>query len=303
MNPDFELSLLREKFELKDPAAPETQVRLTALSNRIVLPLSRPNEAPETFVLRTQNMHSCTRLAAAIAREYFERGPLIGRAIEFRWDNLWKDVIKGYEKDWNPDIWCVLYHKGRPIFEDGAHHPFLDIIEKCDAANRGEYAESVSFAEKAFQQAGKSVTIAHESNIALIVTVQAEEARCGVILRGATKKTTFTFAVKEKRGGDPVRVPTILTMAAAFLEGVQLAFSVGITNRKKEFNMIEKYSEEDRKGRRGAERLINLTAAIETIEGKYDVFYRPERPDFQRMVREAEEIAFRLFKPPSDVIL
>jgi hypothetical protein len=161
MNPDFQLSLLREKFVLKNVVDNDDDTPMIALSNRIVLPLARENEASETFILRAQNMHSCTRLAAAIAREYFEKGPLTGRAMEFRWENLWRDVIKGYEKDWNPDIWCAIYHKGRLIFEEGPHHPFLDIIEKCDSASKGEYAQSVSFAEKAFQQAGKSVTIEH----------------------------------------------------------------------------------------------------------------------------------------------
>lgn len=300
MTLEFKSTLLREKFALKDPAADAADAPVIALSNRMVLPLVQSGalDEAETYVVRTQNMHSCVRLCAAIGKEYFERGGIMKRVTPFRWHNLWNDVIKGYEKDWNPDIWCAIYYKGRVIFEHGARHPFLDIIEQCDAVNRDNYAQSVVFAEKAFQQAGKEMKIEHDSNIALIVSVKDEEAKCGVILRGANRKTTFNYTVRQKNGGaETVKVPTILTVSAAFLEGVQLAFSVGMTNRKRAVGLVEKFSDEDRKGKRGAERLVNLTSAIEGLERKYNVQYRPDRPEFPKMVREAEEFAMKILKP------
>ncbi len=300
MSLDFKTTLLREKFVLRDPSGDLSDTPpVVALSNRMVLPLiSEMGEESETFVIRTQNMHSCTRMAAAVAKEYYDRGAIMKRVMAFRWENLWRDVIKGYEKDWNPDIWCAIYFKGRLIFEEGTRHTFLDIIEKCDAVNRENYAESVLFAEKAFQQAGKAMKIEHDSNIALIVSIKDEEAKCGVILRGANRKTTFNYSAKRRKtAGEEVRIPTMLTVSAAFLEGVQLAFSVGMANRKRQINLIEKYSDEDRKGKRGAERLINLSTAIEKVERKYIVQYRPDRPDFQAMVREAEEFAMKILKP------
>jgi hypothetical protein len=139
--------------------------------------------------------------------------------------------------------------------------------------------------------------IEHDSNIALIVSIKEDEAKCGVILRGANKKTTFNYTVKQRKNGDPVRIPTILTVSAAFLEGVQLAFSVGMANKKRQVALIEKFSDDDRKGKRGGERLINLSSAIEGLERKYNVNYRPDRPDFQKMVREAEEFAMKILKP------
>lgn len=303
MSAEFKTTLLREKFVLRDPSGDLSDTPpVIALSNRMVLPLtSTVGEESETYVIRTQNMHSCTRLAAAIAKEYFDRGAIMKRVMPFRWENLWNDVTKGYEKDWNPDIWAAIYYKGRIVYEEGTRHPFLDIIEKCDAANRENYAESVAFAEKAFQQAGREMKIDHDSNVALIVSIRDDEAKCGVILRGANRKTTFNYSVKPKKiGGEEVRVPTILTVSAAFLEGVQLAFGVGMTNRKRSIGLIEKYSDDDRKGKRGAERLINLTSAIEGMERKYFVQYRPDRPDFQAMVREAEEFAMKILKPQID---
>lgn len=300
MTTEFKSTLLREKFTLRDPAGDLSDTPpVVAMSNRMVLPLRNDNEdEAESFVIRAQNMHSCARLTAAIAKEYAERGPIMPRVMPFRWDHLWQDTIKGYEKDWNPDIWCAIYHKGRVIFEDGARHPFLDIIEKCDAAMGKSYEESLAFAENAFQQAGKSMKIDHESNVALIVSIKDEEAKCGVILRGAHRKTTFNYTTKQRRPDtDAVRAPTILTMAAAFLEGIQLAFTVGLINRKRTAGLIDRYSDEERKGKRGTERLLNLNTAIEKLERKYYVQYRPDRPDFQKTVREAEEFASKLLKP------
>lgn len=300
MTPEFKFTLLREKFILRPPAGdPSDAPTVVALSNRFVLPLKNDEGGEsEIFTVRTQNMHSCARLSAAIAKEYMERGPIMPRVMPFRWDHLWQDVIKGYEKDWNADIWCAVYHKGRIVFESGMRHPLLDIIEKCDAAMGKSYDESVAFAEGAFLQAGKSMKIDHDSNVALIVSVKEDEAKCGVILRGAHRKTTFNYTVKRRRqGDDAARTPTILTMAAAYLEGIQLAFTVGMINRKRGMGLIEKYSDEERKGRRGTERLLNLNNAIETLERKYAVQYRPDRPDFQKTVREAEEFATKLLKP------
>lgn len=298
MASEFKCTLLREKFVLRDPAGDLSDMPpVTALSNRMVLPLTSDLEEAETYVVRAQNMHSCTRLCAAIAKEYAERGAMMKRVMAFRWDNLWRDVIKGYEKDWNADIWCAIYYKGHVVFEDGARHPFLDIIEKCDAASGQSYGDSVAFAEKAFQTAGKAMKIEHDSNIALILSIKQDEAKCGVILRGANRKTTFNYTVKKSKSGDVVRIPTILTVSAAFLEGVQLAFSVGMINRKRAVGLIEKYSDEDRKGKRGAERLTNLSNAIEGLERKYMVQYRPDRPDFPQMAREAEEFAMKILKP------
>ena len=136
---EFQTSLLREKFTITDlaPSKSKKEEPVIALSNRIVVPLiSHDGIDNETFIVRTQNMHSCARLAAAITREFFERGTIANRAAPFSWKTLWQDVIKGYEKDWNPDIWCAVYYKGRAVFQEGEHHPFLDIIEQCDANNK-----------------------------------------------------------------------------------------------------------------------------------------------------------------------
>lgn len=299
MVPEFKTSLLREKFTLTDPAAdPNVTSPIIALSNRMSLSLlDKDGDASETYVIRTQNMHSCTRLAAAITKEFYDHGVIMTRDTPLDWDRLWGDVIMGYEKDWNPDIWATIYYKGRILYKFGKHHPLLDLIEKCDAANEQDYAHSVALAEEAFQKTGKPVKITHDSNIALIISVQEKEARGGVILRGANRKTTFNYTVRPKyENADPVRISLILSVSAAFLEGVQLAFAVGMANRRRALDLIEKFSDEDRKGKRSNERLIRLGNVVETMEQKHTVTYRPDRPDFHQMVRESEEFASKILR-------
>lgn len=305
MNGEFHTSLLREKFVLREPGA-DAPPPVVAMSNRISLTLSTIYNEAETYILRAQNMHTCVRLAAAVAKEFADRGPIMGRMHDFKWDYLWKDVIKGYERDWNKDIWGTVYFRGKKMYGSAENHPFLDIIEQCDAINKsGDYDESVKFAEAAFQKAGKTVKIEHDANVALIIkikqTEEEKEARCGVILRGAGGTTTFNYTVTPKKAGaEMVAVPTLMTVSAAFLEGVQLAFTVGLLNKKRELGLIVKYTEEDRKAEKSTSRLINLNTAISRFEQKFNVQYRPERPHFAEMVNDAEGKAMKILKPLID---
>ncbi len=297
---DFRTSLLREKFTITDLESPDpdAQAPILALSNRLVVPLiSKDKIDIETFVIRNQNMHSCARFAAAILKEFHDNGTIANRVKKFKWDDLWYDVTKGYEKEWNPDIWCTVYYKGRLVFESGKHHPFLDIIEQCDAVNEGEYTQSVVFAETAFKQAGKTVKIDHESNIALVTAVDAVQAKCGVIVRSATGATTFNLTAKQKENGRILYNFTLLSTAAAFLEGIQLAFQVGMFMKKQELNMIEAFSDDYKKGKRSEERLANLNRAITSFEQYYIVQYRPDRPEFKKMVDAAESLALKILEP------
>ncbi len=298
---DFRTSLLREKFTITEKLNKEAPP-VIALSNRIVVPLISGDKIDnEVFVIRTQNMHSCARLAAAVAKEFFERGTIANRAMPLPWGEIWTDVIKGYERDWNENIWCTIYHKGRIIYQEGEHHPFLDIIEQCDAANKQDYSESITFAESAFSKAGKEVKIHHDSNVALITSCTKESAKCGIIVRAASGATTFNYtAVPNLRHDKPILAHTTLTVAAAFLEGVQLAFHVGLSNKKHEYRMIERFSDEERKYRRATNRLTNLDRAIGTYELQFNVTYRPDRPTFKDMVEKAERVAVKILKSEID---
>ncbi len=297
---EFNTTLLREKFIIRDPTPVSDEAPVIALSNRLVATLPQRNahefRDPETFVVRAQNMHSCIRMAARLAHSSADEGPVMDRKIPFRWDKAWEAVIDGYEKNFNPNRWVAVYHKGKPVFSEGEHHPFLDIIEACDAKNQGDYESSIELAEEAFKKAGKVVNIDHDANIALVVSITDELARCGIILRGADKTTTFNFTAKSVRGAK-IKVSQSLTVSAAFLEGIQLAFQVGMGKEKLRYDLIEKGSEEAAQIEKSEERLKRLTAAVNQYEHMADVNYRPERPNFFKMAEEAEDVAKKILAP------
>ncbi len=299
---DLKTSLLREKFVIEEEKSTDgkTVAPLIALSNRISLSLVSPDGIDnETIIIRTHNMHSCARLAAAVAKEFQERGSIVNRATPISWKTIWANVIKGYEKNWNPKIWGALYYKGRAIFQDGEHHAFLDIIEQCHAASHQEYVQSVEFAEKAFAIAGKKVKIGYDSNVALVLSNKSDEVKCGVIIRTANGATTFNYTARPKEGSElkTMNAHTTLTVAAVFLEATQLAFRIGMLNKKNDYRLIEKYSDEDKQREKATNRLGNLNRAISNYEGQYNVNYRPDRPNFKEMVYRAEDFAVQALKP------
>lgn len=289
---EFNATLLREKFVIKD-AMPEKHddKPIVALSNRLTLPLSRPRtDTHENLVIRAQNMHTAVRLGARLAQDFQDYGPLLDRPTPYDWEDAYEAITKGYESRFNPNLWVAVYHKGRTLFEKGAteRHPFLDVIEQCDARNKDDYEKAVAVAEDAFKHAGKLVNIEHDANVALVVNVTDEEGKCGIIVRGPSRTTTFSFTAR-KKAGRPVRPSSCLSASAAFLEGIQLAFQVGMIRQKLRYELVGKSSEEAHKGEDAAQKLYRLNSALTQFEGMYEVRYRPDKPDFKTMVEEAEE--------------
>lgn len=295
---EFNTTLLREKFIIRDafsekkPRRQQDVPPVIAMSNRMVIPLRSANGDAEVLIVRAQNMHSCVRMAARIIQDFLDEGPILGRSTPFDWQYAWDSITKGYEDKFNPNRWLAVYHKGRVVFEGGAteRHTFLDIIEQCDARNKDNYEKAVNVAEDAFRQAGKIVTIEHDSNIAMILNYTPEDIHCGVIVRGPNRTTTFNFTVRPKAGREP-KISQCLSVAAAFLEGIQLAFQVGFFKQRQVFDMIESGSIENEKGREASQKLGRLNNAIQQFENTVEVSYRPDRPDFSRMIDDAQAFA------------
>ncbi|MCD8562695.1 MAG: hypothetical protein LRY54_01210 [Alphaproteobacteria bacterium] len=295
----FNSSLLREKFTIHDPldTGSESGGPVLALSNRMVVELSSPNSRnKERFIIRAQNMHSCVRLAARLVRTYYTTGPILARSEAFEWESIWDQIVSDYEYEFNSQRWVAVYNNGKLLFESGEHHPFLDVIEKCDALNKGEYEKAIPVAENAFRQLGREVQIDYDANVALVTEMDDKQARCGVILRGPNRTTTFNFAVFPK--SEVLNIPQILAASAAFLEGIQLAFMIGMNNEKIRLGIIERFSLEERMTREARRRLSRLNAEIANLESTCDVRYRPERPEFPHIVMDAEKLATKILKPP-----
>ena len=302
---DFSTSLLREKFIIHDPYADpgERKGPVVALSNRIVLDLKNDaGEIQESITIRAQNMHSCIRMGAKLLQSFRQGGLLLARANPYDWDAAWETTVNDYEQIYNPQRWVALYTKGRVLFEKGEHHPLLDVIEKCQAVNKGPYDDAVLMAEDAFKKTGKVVKLEYDGNVALVVNFQEREGRCGIILRGADRTTTFNFVASARAtpGAQAFNHAQVLTTAAAFLEGIQMAFLVGMNDEKIRRGIIARPSPEEKQTREARRRLSRLNAEIANLESAYDVRYRPERPEFQSIIIDAEKLAQKILGPGPD---
>ncbi len=296
---EFTSSLLREKFIIHDVKAnlDKTSGPVIALSNRMVVELqNHRGHIIEKFIVRSQNMHCCVRMATRILPTYENSGPLSSRTTPFNWENAWKPVVNEFEHDFNPDVWVAIYHKGKQIYHDGEVHPFLGVIEKIDNESKAKYEETIPLAETAFKATGKDVRIEYDGNVALVVQLEQEMARCSVILRGPNKTTTFNYTAQPKSEID-INMPHCLGSAASFLEGIQLAFRVGMDEHKIQIGNIKRRSKEEQFVIEGRKRLQKLGSYITGMEDAYEVRYRPERPLFQHIMNDAKKLAQKIVKP------
>ncbi len=296
---EFHSSLLREKFIIDDPNVSRAKsTPIIAVSNRMVISMQKDQNTPaENFVLRTQNMHSCVQLASKVIQDYNAGGSLRNRAHPYDWKATWQSVISSYERLYNDELWGAVYHRGKVIFEVGKRHPLLDVIEKCDFENNKDYDFAIPLAENAFQQTGKVVKIDYDSNVALNVAFSNNEGRCGVILRGANGTTTFNFRAIPKQG-EFVNIPRCLSMASSFLEGIQHAYSIGFIQFKLRAGVFSKGSAEETQIKQGHKRLNRLDVEIANAEDDMQINYRPEKPDFKKILAEAELLASRVIDVP-----
>tara|TARA_R110001592_G_scaffold27763_20_gene102845 strand:+ start:4986 stop:5900 length:915 start_codon:yes stop_codon:yes gene_type:complete len=286
----IDTSLLREKFSIKEQKN-DTPLTIKASSNRMVLNLQAGELPTETFVVRTNSMHSCTRITALIIADYEKTGPLATRIKSIDWKDMWDKALNDYERRYNPDRWLAIYHQGKPVFFYGHYHSFLNVIEHCDFLNKGDYAKSIELAETAFKKAGKIVTIDYTSNVALVAIIGRGAGRCSMILRAPNHTTTFNYTLKPINAGDNINLTQGLSSAGDFLEGVQLAYLIGINTERLNQELIEKFSDEAKQTHHARERLNQLDAQINSMENRYKVRYRPERPMFDFIIGQAEKYA------------
>lgn len=302
MDSNFSTNLLREKFTIIDPRARTEEARqpVIALSNRLHLTLSS-KEGTEVYSVRAQNMHLSVRFAARIIRSFRNSGPIMNRETPFDWSSACDAIISDYEHTYNPNYWISVHHDGKLVFEKGERHILLDVIEKCAKDNGGNYDDAVPLAEDIFKQAGKDVNISYDGNVALVVEVKDNRGRFGIILRGAERSTTFNFTAKGNEKTPDLSIPHCLEVSAAYLEGIQLAFLVGMNQEKLRMGIIDRDSDEDKKTVEARRRLGRLTTEISSLEAIFDVRYRPEKPEFSQIITEAEELARdTLEKPTAD---
>ena len=286
----YKSTLIRERFTIKEVntlQGGETG-SIVASSNRITVALhDDPTRPSERYVVRAQNMHLCVRMAAAIVTTLKNNGPIMSRQKMFDWQECWDNILNPYDVRFNTERWVVVYHEGVSIFTEGDHHAFLDVIEKFDFEQDAAYDDAVPMAETAFKKAGKSVHIDHEATVAMVVNFERYDGRCAVIVRSAERTTTFSCLISGKEQERPINVARALRMTAAFLEGVQLAYVVGMGEEKIVQGDIPRFSREEKEVLEGKRRLGVLNSEISAFEQNYTAHYRPEKPSFSLILDEA----------------
>ncbi len=290
---NIDTSLLREKFVIQEHGATDDgrALRLNAFSNRIVLKLQAGTLPTEVFVIRTNTMHSCARMAAQILSTYDHHGPIVSRMDSIDWKSMWEGSNGNYDKVYNLARWVAIYHKGKIIYQSGQHHNFFDVIEQCDALSDNDYKKSIPLAKQTFQKAGKVIDIEHDINVAMVAVTNRHEGRCSMLLRGAKNKATFNMIVAPKGIGARLNAAQILSSAADFLEGTQLSFIVGLSNEQLNQGLIRRFSDEDKRGKKAHEEIKILNARIDGMNNRHKVRYRPERPDFDLLIAASEKEA------------
>lgn len=279
---DFNASLVREKIILVDDGVDEARAAAEGIgptvirSNRIFLKLGQ-RAATEKIVVRAQNMHTTLRLAGKILFSYYKNGLFLDRPGPYDWAAQWDAVLSDYEREFNPDIWAAIYINGKAVFKTTTS-PFVDVIEKCALLTIDNYDATMEVTESALKQVGRAVRISHSSNVAAVFTDADKTMRCGVIHRSKDRDTTFSFTAA---GGETHnRVVQSFSVAAAFLEAINLQFVVRDLQGKMKRGEIAKVSKEANRLRVGTARLIALDKGIASFEDIYDVKYRPEKPQF-----------------------
>ncbi len=297
---DLNTTLLRERFVIRDldPHDVASSETLVAMSNRLVVPLLHPNgDVVETFIVRARVMHSAIRLAAQIIQTYQRSGPIMARQAPFNFQDAWDMTRAPHDEKYSDKPWVCVYNNSRVVFSAGEYHPFLDVIEKCDSKNPGNYDGAVQIAEDTFKKMGRSVSISHSSNIGMVAHIGDDIGRCGLILRNPFKSTTFNFVAERKSPDFGVSPVQCLNVSAAFLEGIQLSVRLGMNNELIALGKANSSnSPEALENISALKRLEEISTEINSFENMLDVRFRPERPDFAAIAKEAAEFQRQLTK-------
>jgi hypothetical protein len=230
----------------------------------------------EPLIIRGHSMHMTLRYGAELLRQSSYVNRIESLNSFFKWDDLWKKLIKPFESENTPETWIVVYHRGEIVFQDNYHHQFFDVIEQCEFKNHNKsekYEHSIIMAQNAFKKMGRNVLIEQESHVGFILDDGVKELRFAVILRLPWQRATFVarMAENKKNKKNPHNF-VALNLAADYIEGINMAVRSGFLEKSKKDaklnNLIQK-------------RLNSLSIAISQAEAQYILRYRPEKPDFK----------------------
>jgi hypothetical protein len=275
-----DFSLLREKFVIRETT--DKSSLFVANGNRMKIDVPG---VKHPIVIRAHSMHMTLRLASKIT-EIYEWTKTVEKITEtFDWEKMWMDQIEGFEEKYTPHTWVAVYHAGQMIYSYNDHHIFFDILENCEHKNSQsskKYDQSILMTQKAFEQMGRTVMIEQESHMGFVLDVTDEENRFAITLRLPDHKSTFTTRLTPSR--DQTIEPTAsdsIMMASDFIETVNLSVQGGFMRKRIEKGKIRNGSDDMKRFKAFQTRCSSLQFSINQMESKYNIKYRPEKPDFK----------------------
>lgn len=281
---EFQTALVREKIVI-DHTVGNAEARKSdnpvLRSNRIDLNLFKENGDVERCVVRAQNMHTTLRFAARIFLNFHKlnnfRPSVAPDKID--WHAVWDQCLSGYEKEYNGEnIWGSVYVKGKPVFKLN-DQKFMDVVEQCALVTKGQYDETKEIVESLMNKLGKKVKLSQNNNVSstLADTIEGEGTRCSMMHRSPDKNMIFTFMLSKGRS----RVDRIfhgLIIQANYLEVFNLNFLIQALRRDLKSGKYKKNSRQARQLQSAVNRKEFVKREIQSIEGAYEVSYRPEKP-------------------------
>lgn len=294
--PDFKANLIRELFVLKNRNKPSDDPQ-TARGNRLAITcFDAKNENAGNFVIRAQNIHTTLRLAARVARHWYDHGEMAQTGPNrFNWQHEYNETVKDYEDKWNADCWACIYQNGKLVFaaQPPEKSQLFDIIEQVYAHKKGDYKDIALAAETMFKQAGKNISLTYDGDIAMELMGTDSAVKNRITYRDTQGRNKLELLMRQKdlkhiKGkASPLKLSECLSVAAVIFEGFQLGFVVGRTNYLLACGQLTLADDEAKQTDHAIKRIIRLDQSINDLTTKYHLAFKP-KPNFQANINKIE---------------
>jgi hypothetical protein len=233
-----EISLLRERFTLTENKNSTDNTKATISSNRIVLP--KAFTGGSSLVIRAQHMHLCIRYAASLIK-ILEKLPNATFDQSFNFSETLSSIMSSYDKLWLEPTLIAIYKDGQLLFANTELHSAFNIIEEKYSQSPSQY-ESTFVSGQQFAFDDELTSVRYEAGTAMVVRQEELLTTCGIIIRNPMRTSDLRFSLEKSSGG--VEPSTAMNLCAAYLEGIQLSVTHGISNAKLEQGLVHYQSPE-----------------------------------------------------------